>query len=237
MDAVAISIRGLEVRRGRTQVFDSFDLDLPRGTITGLLGPSGSGKTTLMRAIVGVQRVRSGTITVLGIPAGSAILRSRVAYATQSASVYSDLTVTENLHYFHSLSGGSALRPGEVLDATGLTPVAGQLVDTLSGGERSRVSLAAAMVTDPDVYILDEPTVGLDPVLRDHLWAIFTELAARGATLVISSHVLDEAMRCDGVVLLRDGRLLAQDSPAGLLRTTGATSPDEAFAHLVRSGA
>lgn len=237
MEAAAVSIRGLEVRRGRAHVFTGFDLDLRAGAITGLLGPSGCGKTTLMRAIVGVQKIRSGTVRVLGGSAGSPSLRRRVAYATQSASVYADLTVAENLNYFRSLAGSGALDVHDLMEATGLAPLAKQIVGTLSGGQRGRVSLAAAMITDPDLYILDEPTVGLDPVLREHLWGIFTDLAAGGATLLVSSHVLEEAMRCNDVVLLRDGELLAQDSPAGLLRATGADSADDAFLTLVRSGA
>lgn len=236
MKAPAISIRGLTVRRGGAGVFNGFGIDFPAGAITGLLGPSGCGKTTLMRAIVGVQRVESGTVTVLGEAAGAAPLRRRIAYATQEVSVYSDLTVLENLRYFAALAGRPASAATEVIEATGLERAARAIAGELSGGQKGRVSLAAAMVARPQLYILDEPTVGLDPVLREHLWEIFTRLAAEGATLLISSHVLEEAMRCDHVVLLREGETLAQDTPTGLLERTGTSSPTAAFLALVGAG-
>ncbi|MFT4212265.1 MAG: ABC transporter ATP-binding protein [Microbacterium sp.] len=231
----AVSVRGLRVRRGRSTVFDGLDLALPAGRITGLLGPSGGGKTTLMRAIVGVQRLASGEVTVLGEPAGSRRLRRRVAYATQSASVYDDLSVRENLRYFARVLGVDRARADEVTARVGLTGQERQLIGSLSGGQRGRVSLATAMLGEPEVLVLDEPTVGLDPVLRESLWSLFRSLADAGATLLVSSHVMDEAVRCDEVVLLHDGRVLAQTTPRGLLERTAAADPDTAFLRLVEA--
>ena len=198
-------------------------LSVHAGLVTGLLGPSGSGKTTLMRAIVGVQSVESGSVLVLGQPAGSPSLRRRVAYVTQEPSVYGDLTVRENVRYFARVAGASRTRIGEAIEAVGLDAEADRVVAKLSGGQRARVSLATALVGDPEVLVLDEPTVGLDPVLRRDLWLMFAELAARGAALLVSSHVMDEAGRCDELLLLREGRLLASGSVAELRRRAGTS--------------
>lgn len=230
----SISIDGLTVARGRATVLDGFALDIAAGRITGLLGPSGSGKTTLMRSIVGLQRVRSGRVTVLGEPAGSRALRHRVAYATQAASVYDDLTVRQNLAYFARVLGAPRSDVDRVLEQVGLAAEAKRRIAQLSGGQRNRVSLATAMLGRPEVLVLDEPTVGLDPVLRAGLWDIFRSLAAAGATLLVSSHVMDEALRCDDLVLLRDGRIIAQTTPAGLLADTGQTDPEAAFLALIQ---
>ncbi len=187
-----VEVRGLVVVRGRRRVLDGLDLDLGGG-VTGLLGPSGCGKTTLMRALVGVQRVESGTVTVLGEPAGSAPLRDRVGYVTQAASVYDDLTVAENLQFFAAVLGVGTAEVERSLTAVDLAGEHDQVVGRLSGGQRSRVSLAVALLKEPDVLVLDEPTVGLDPVLRRDLWALFHRLAAAGAAVLVSSHVMDEA--------------------------------------------
>ena len=233
----AVSIRGLRVRRGRTRVFDGLDLDLPSGRITGFLGPSGGGKTTLMRAIVGVQKKDAGSVGVLGHAAGSRALRRRVAYDTQAASVYDDLSVRQNLHYFARLVGAGRAEVDRVITEVGLEPQAGQVISSLSGGQRGRVSLATAMVGRPELLVLDEPTVGLDPLLRESLWTVFRRLAEDGATLIVSSHVMDEALRCDEVVLIRAGRVLAQDEPQALLERTGAPDPDTAFLRIVEQDA
>ncbi|WP_052460731.1 ABC transporter ATP-binding protein [Microbacterium gorillae] len=232
--ASAVSVRDLVVRRGKHRVLDGVSLEIPAGRITGLLGPSGGGKSTLMRAVVGVQRVVSGEVSVLGEPAGSAGLRDRVAYATQAASVYDDLTVAQNLRYFQRLLRAPGSDAERVTEAVGLRPQATQRVGTLSGGQRSRVSLAIAMLGAPEVLVLDEPTVGLDPLLRESLWAVFREISGAGATMLISSHVMDEALRCDEVILLRDGEIIAQTTPEAMLAETGARDPDEAFLTLVR---
>lgn len=229
----AVHVRGLVVRRGRTTVFDGLDVQIPPGRITGLLGPSGGGKTTLMRAIVGVQVVAGGTVTVLAEPAGVPALRHRVAYSTQGASVYDDLTVEQNLRYAARVLGVAASEVPRVIDDVDLAAQRTQLAGALSGGQRNRVSLAVAMLGTPEVLVLDEPTVGLDPVLRQSLWAIFRRLADAGATLIVSSHVMDEAMRCDDVVLIHDGRVLTHTTPQGLLEMTGAADPDAAFLALI----
>jgi ABC-2 type transport system ATP-binding protein len=224
-----ISVRELRVRRGGTEVLPGISLDVAGGVVTGLLGPSGSGKTTLMRAIVGVQVVESGEVEVLGQPAGAADLRRRVGSVTQAPSVYADLEVRENLAYFARVVGAPAGRIDQALATVALEAHAGQLVRTLSGGERSRASLATALLAQPDVLVLDEPTVGLDPVLRRDLWRTFHQLAEGGATVLVSSHVMDEASRCDQLVLMRDGRIVFTGSPDELLRGTGAADLDAAF--------
>jgi ABC-2 type transport system ATP-binding protein len=232
-----IEIRGLVVVRGGREVLRGIDCGIAPGRVTGLLGPSGSGKTTLLRAVVGVQRVRSGTVTVLGRPAGAPDLRRRVGYVTQAPSVYGDLTVRENGRYFAAVYGVGAAAADAAIADVGLRERAGQLVATLSGGERARVSLACALLASPDVLVLDEPTVGLDPVLREDLWARFHALADDGTTLLVSSHVMDEAGRCDQLLLLRDGRLVADDTPDGLRQRTGATDLEQAFLRLIRAEA
>ncbi|MDX6218920.1 MAG: type transport system ATP-binding protein [Frankiales bacterium] len=220
----------LVVVRGRTEVLHGLDFTLEPSRITGLLGPSGCGKTTLMRALVGVQSGISGTVTVLGFPAGTAELRRRVGYVTQAPAVYTDLSVGENLDYFARVLGSD--RVDEVLEQVGLADRRRQLVQTLSGGQRARVSLATALLGEPELLVLDEPTVGLDPVLRRDLWQLFRVLADGGTTILVSSHVMDEATRCDRLLLMRDGRLVADDSPAGLLRATGAEDVEGAFLSL-----
>ncbi len=231
----AIEVRDLVVVRGKREVLHGISALIPRGSVTGLLGPSGSGKTTLMRAIVGVQIVKSGTVTVLGDPAGTARLRRRVGYLTQAPSVYADLTVRENARYFASLYGLGAVEADRAVVDVGLGDAARQLVGTLSEGQRSRASLACALVSNPDVLILDEPTVGQDPVLRDELWARFNALAAQGSTLLVSSHVMDEAGRCGQLLLIREGRLIAEDTPDGIRAAAGVQDLDEAFLRLIRA--
>ncbi|MEX2228612.1 MAG: ABC transporter ATP-binding protein [Dehalococcoidia bacterium] len=229
-------MRALRVVRGGHVVLRDLSLRIPHGRVTGLLGPSGCGKTTLMRAIVGVQTVAAGTVDVLGLPAGAAPLRRRVGYLTQAPSVYRDLTVRENLDYFAHVLGVGRDAIDATLDAVGLSGEALRITGRLSGGQLARVSLATVLLGDPELLVLDEPTVGLDPLLREELWSTFHALAARGATLLVSTHVMDEAERCDEVLLMRDGAVLAQDTPAGLLARTGARDIEGAFLALVRHG-
>lgn len=232
--AHAVVVDDLIVTRGGREVLHGITTRITRGLVTGLLGPSGSGKTTLMRAIVGVQIVRSGGVTVLGQPAGSPALRRTIGYLTQSPSVYADLTVRENVRYFGSLYGLGAAEADETIRDVGLAEQAGQLVLTLSGGQHSRASLACALVCRPEVLVLDEPTVGQDPVLRDELWRRFRQLAEAGTTLLVSSHVMDEANRCDRLLLIREGTIIADDTPAAVKSAAGTDDLDEAFLRLVR---
>ncbi len=229
----AVEVHDLVVHRGGNRVLNGLTCAIEVGSVTGLLGPSGSGKTTLLRSIVGVQKVRSGEVRVFGQPAGSPALRRRIGYLTQAPSVYADLTVRENARYFASLFGVSAAEADRSVADVGLASAAGQLVGTLSGGQRARASLACALVSHPDLLVLDEPTVGQDPVLRNELWGQFRELAAGGTTIIVSSHVMDEASRCDRLLLIRAGDLIADDSPAAVRSAAGTDDLDEAFLRLV----
>jgi ABC-2 type transport system ATP-binding protein len=231
--ATAISVDALVVERGGHEILHGLRFSVPSGRITGLLGPSGCGKTTLMRALVGVQIVSSGSVEVLGAPAGSASLRPRVGYMTQAPSVYGDLSVRENLAYFSRILGVGPARVEQVVTAVDLGESTDQVVRDLSGGQRSRVSLATALLGDPEVLVLDEPTVGLDPVLRVDLWRTFAELAAGGKTLLVSSHVMEEADRCDSLLLMRDGDLLATLTPRELRTQTGEDGLEDAFLALI----
>ncbi|MER6752350.1 ABC transporter ATP-binding protein [Streptomyces fungicidicus] len=237
----AVRARDLTVVRGPRTVLRGLDFSVPHGQITGLLGPSGCGKSTLMRAVVGTQAKVTGTVDVLGSPAGHPTLRTRIGYVTQAPSVYDDLTVRQNLDYFAAIldPGRSAAgrRHDDVSRAIAdvdLTSHADALAGNLSGGQRSRVSLAVALLGTPELLVLDEPTVGLDPVLRRDLWNLFHAIAAdRGATLLISSHVMDEAERCHRLLLMRAGEILADDTPDALRARTGSDTVEAAFLHLV----
>jgi len=231
----AVDIENLVVIRGGQTVLDDLTLSVASSSVTGLLGPSGCGKTTLIRCIAGIQIVKSGSVRVLDLPAGSAALRARVGYVTQASSVYPDLTVRQNLRYFADLAGAPEAAVIESLRNVGLTDKADAMTGNLSSGQRTRVSLAAALLADPELFLLDEPTVGLDPVLRRDLWQLFHDLAAQGKTLLVSSHVMDEAARCERVLLMREGRLIAYDTPDGLRNTTGQNDLEQAFLTLAEA--
>ena len=235
MEAVTVQVSGLSVVRGGNRVLDGLDLEVGGG-VTGLLGPSGCGKTTLMRAMVGVQRIESGSVRVLGEEAGAAGLRARIGYVTQASSVYDDLSVSENLRFFATVLGVAdvAADVARVAEEVDLTDQLDRVVGRLSGGQRSRVSLAAALLGSPDLLVLDEPTVGLDPVLREQLWQLFHRLADAGTTVFVSSHVMDEAERCDRLLLMREGEIIAQGSPDRIREQTGARDIEDAFLRLVR---
>ena len=231
--APALSVRDLRVVRGGRTVIDDVSFEVARGSVTGLLGPSGCGKSTLMRAIVGVQRVDGGHVTVLERPAGHPALRRELGYVTQAPSVYADLTVGENLRHFARLLGAPAGDVARVMDTVGLADRAGQPVARMSGGQRARVSLAVALLGDPRLLVLDEPTVGLDPVLRRDLWRTFHALVEAGVTILVSSHVMDEAAECDLLVLMREGGLVAIETPDALREQTGVHDLGEAFLRLI----
>ncbi|WP_258067120.1 ABC transporter ATP-binding protein [Arthrobacter sp. GMC3] len=230
-----VSVAGLTVHRGKLDVLRDLSFSIPEGRITGLLGPSGSGKTTLIRALVGVQRITAGQVNVLGRPAGEASLRHDVGYVTQAASVYKDLSVLDNVRYFGAMHGRSRADALEAVNAVGLTDFAKRRAQDLSGGQFSRVSLACALVSKPKLLILDEPTVGLDPVLRADLWTQFAAMAAAGTTLVISSHVMEEAGHCDSLLLLREGKLLAQLTPDQLRQQGNTADLELAFLRLIQA--
>jgi ABC-2 type transport system ATP-binding protein len=229
-----IVIDHLRVIRGKRPAIHDLSVQIARGTITGLLGPSGCGKTTLMRSIVGTQILTAGSVTVLGHGAGSAPLRRRIGYMPQEATIYNDLRIVDNVRYFASLYGMDASAADEAVDAVGLTDHRTALCGNLSGGQRTRASLACALVANPDLLVLDEPTVGLDPVLRVDLWQQFGQLARRGTTLIVSSHVMDEADHCGDLLLMREGHLLAHSTPRKLREDTGCQSLEEAFLSVIR---
>jgi len=231
----AIEVHQVGVVRGGRHVVRGVTTSVPAGRVVGLLGPSGCGKTTLMRSIVGVQANVTGDVMVLGLPAGDPRLRSQVGYASQEHSLYDDLSVRENIQYFSRLLGVDPGRGRSVLDFVQLADAAGQRVDRLSGGQKARCSLAVALLNEPRLLILDEPTVGLDPVLRAELWRLFISLASDGVTLLVSSHVMDEAARCQWLLLMRDGGMLAEGSPQQLLDVTSSHSVEEAFLRLIDS--
>jgi ABC-2 type transport system ATP-binding protein len=230
-----VEVRDLFVVRGGLEVLRHLDLTIGGG-VTGLLGPSGCGKSTLMRSLVGVQKLAGGSVQVFGEEAGSPGLRDRIGYVTQAASVYGDLTVAENLAFFARVLGVDRSEVDRVIEAVDLVSHRDQVVNRLSGGQLSRASLAVALLGTPDLLVLDEPTVGLDPVLRQDLWALFHRLADAGTAVFVSSHVMDEADRCDRLLLMREGRIIADGTPAEIRESTGAADIESAFLTLVRAG-
>jgi ABC-2 type transport system ATP-binding protein len=229
----AVEVRDLVVVRGGREVIPGLALTISRGGVTGLLGPSGCGKSTLMRALVGVQRLKSGSVQVFGEEAGSKGLRYRIGYLTQSPSIYDDLSVTENLRFFAKVLGLGGDEVERSIDAVDLRSHADQVVAKLSGGQRSRASLAVALLGHPDLLVLDEPTVGLDPVLRRNLWALFHRIADAGTAVFVSSHVMDEADRCDRLLLMREGRIIADGTPGEIREKTGSDDIEAAFLAIV----
>jgi ABC-2 type transport system ATP-binding protein len=239
--SVAVTVDHLTIVLGKKfEALRDVSLELPVGKITGFIGPSGAGKTTLIRAIVGRQKLNKGTITIFGQPAGSATLRPQLRYMTQEVAAYSDLTVNQNLRYFAQMlgyAGQEAKRAaGQALERVSLIDKAGVMVGSLSGGQKQRVSLAISLIGNPKLLVLDEPTVGLDPVLREELWGLFRQLSSSGVTVIVSSHVMDEAERCDDLVLIRDGEIVAHDSPSDLRRRTGTQTVEQSFLKLAGRG-
>ena len=229
----AVEARGLRKTFGPIHAVDGIDLALAPGAIYGLLGPNGSGKTTLIRLLVGLARATSGEARILGRAMPSRAILDRIGYMTQSEGLYPELSVWENLHFFASLYGryerGQLLRSLELVE---LADRVGSPAMELSGGMRRRLSLACALVHEPSVIFLDEPTVGIDPALRVQFWEHFRALARGGATLLVASHVMDEADRCDELLFIRDGRVLARGSGAELRRQAGTGNLEEAFLHF-----
>ena len=221
-------------RFGAVDALLGLDLEVGVGEIYGLLGPNGSGKTTFIRCLAGLLRPDAGELTVLGRASREAVAAGRVGYMTQAAALYGDLSVEENLDFFARLQGVDATddRIDEVLATIELADRKRSIVNTLSGGMRTRVSLAAALLHHPDLLLLDEPTVGVDPVQRQEFWRHFRELAVGGTTILVSSHVMDEASRCDRLGLIRGGRVLAEGTAAELVARAGTRDLDSAFLAL-----
>jgi ABC-2 type transport system ATP-binding protein len=230
----AVEVRQVRKRFGATQALDGLSLLVPRGQIYGLLGPNGSGKTTLIRSILGLVAPEEGEVDVLGRRMPEREVLGRIGYMTQAAALYTDLTAEENVRFFAAIAGG-----GDVAAALAFVELgdrARSVVATLSGGMRTRLSLACAIVHQPELLLLDEPTVGVDPHLRVQLWAGFREMAAAGTTIIVSSHVMDEAERCDRLGLVNRGRILAEGSSAELLARAGTDTLESAFLALSEAG-
>jgi ABC-2 type transport system ATP-binding protein len=231
----AVNIEQLRVMRGKRPALQDFSVQIARGSITGMLGPSGCGKTTLIRCIVGTQIVSSGKVTVLGKPAGCAELRRRVGYLPQDPTIYNDLRIIDNVRYLAALYGFDGKAADSAIERVGLADHRTALCGNLSGGQRTRVSLACALVCEPELLVLDEPTVGLDPLLRVDLWQQFADLARGGTTLLVSSHVMDEADHCGDLLLMREGRLVVHTTPTQLREDTGCTSLEDAFLSMIKA--
>lgn len=219
MDAVKVA--GLVKRYGKIEALGGVDLSVPEGSVFGLVGPNGAGKTTLIKALVGSLRSTQGSVSVLGLDPlrDRRRLRNSIGYMPQSPALYEDLSARDNVTFFGAAHGipDFGKRVDEVLEFTDLVDRAGDPIHTFSGGMRRRVSLACALVHRPRMLFLDEPTAAVDPLLRSRFWAKFRELADDGVTLFISTHLMDEAVLCDRVSILRAGRVIASDSPRGIL--------------------
>jgi len=230
-EAFAVDVDNVVKSFGTIRALDGITLRVRQGEIYGLLGPNGSGKTTLIRAVVGLVAPDSGTVTVLGRRMPDLNILSSVDYMTQAAALYPDISVEENLRFFAAISGADS-NVDEVLRVVELEQRRKSVVATLSGGMRQRCSLACALVHRPRLLLLDEPTVGVDPQLRVQFWDHFREMAAAGTTILVSSHVMDEAERCQRLGLIRFGKLLAEGSPDQVRAAAGTNNLEEAFLKL-----
>ncbi|HZY93130.1 MAG TPA: ABC transporter ATP-binding protein [Thermoplasmata archaeon] len=237
----AFVCRGVVKRFGAQVALSGISMEVSRGAVLGLLGPNGAGKTTLIRILLGLTAPTSGTAEVLGrpVPPGDAL--RRIGYMPQNRAIYTDLSVEQNLRFFGRLLGLDRRRLSsrihEVLDLVALGERRRSLVAELSGGMQRRVSLAAALLADPDLLLLDEPTVGVDPELRADFWEYFRGLARQGRTVVMTTHYMEEATECSHVAMLHRGALLAYDTPQAVRARARATTMDEAFLHIVRERA
>lgn len=232
----AIRVHNLRVVRGGATILRDISLDVPRGTVYGLVGPSGSGKTTFIRSLIGRQRLATGEVHIDGLPAGNAALRPKIGYMPQETAVYNDLTGRENLEFFGAIDRVAGARIDEVVDLLDMRNAIGRPISTYSGGQRQRISLGVALLASPPFLFLDEPTVGLDPRLRGRLWSRFSDWAADGTTLLVSTHVMDEAARADRLAFFVDGRIMADGTPDELLSGTGAHNLEEALIVLTERG-
>ncbi|MEK3879616.1 ABC transporter ATP-binding protein [Paenibacillus sp. FSL M7-0420] len=218
---------------GNKTVLKDITLQVNQAETFGILGPSGSGKTTLVKLLTGIDEVTSGEVTVLGVRMPKLAMLQQIGYMAQSDALYNELSAKENLEFFaalYGLKGGDRTRRiGDVMELVNLQEHLRRRVDQYSGGMKRRLSLAIALLHEPPLLLLDEPTVGIDPVLRQSIWKELKALNRKGTTIVLTTHVMDEAEKCDRLAMIRDGVLLAADTPAGLLEATGTASIEEAF--------
>ncbi len=228
-----IILSGINHAYGKKQVLNGIDMRVEQGSIYGLLGPSGCGKTTVVKIMAGILEASAGTAEVLGQTMPQLAMLSQIGYMAQSDALYPTLTAWENLLFWGSLYGMKrdmiAKRAEEVLALVGLEQTMKQPVQSFSGGMKRRLSLAVALLHRPPVLILDEPTVGIDPLLRRNIWRALHDLADSGATIVLTTHVMDEADKCSRLAMMRGGRIIAEDEPAKLQAAVGAASIEEAF--------
>ena len=235
---VAIRAVDLVKRFGEVTAVDGMTFDLAPGHIYGLLGPNGSGKTTVIRLLTGMTRATSGTAEVLGVAMPSRPNLAHIGYMTQGDGIYPALTVGENARFFAAVYGiEDAAQVREALALVDLADREKTIVATLSGGQRRRLSLACALIHKPDVLFLDEPTVGVDPLLRVQFWGHFRTLADAGTTIVVSSHVMDEADRCDELLFMRAGKVIARGSGTQLRDEADTKDLEAAFLHFAGEGA
>lgn len=228
-----IQVRHVDRKFGKKLVLQDITLDVQPAEIFGLLGPSGSGKTTLVKLIAGVDKSTSGTVSVNGVQMPRLDMLGKIGYMAQSDALYTELTAYENLSFFASLFGLSGKekkhRIEEVMELVNLTDSMKKLVSAYSGGMKRRLSLAIAMLHRPSVLILDEPTVGIDPVLRISIWDELRTMSDQGTTIILTTHVMDEADKCNRLGMIREGRLIAVGTPSELKENTHSTTIEEAF--------
>jgi ABC-2 type transport system ATP-binding protein len=236
MSNALITVSNLSIHYGKTEVLKNINLSIEKGEVFGFLGPSGAGKTTLVKAIAGLQTIKQGEVVVLDRMMPNLGLTEKIGYMAQSDALYQDLTAYENLQFFASLYNltgkKSKVRIREVMELVNLLDHLHKPVHQYSGGMKRRLSLAASLLHHPEILILDEPTVGIDPLLRKSIWRELTHLSTNGTTVLVTTHVMDEAQKCDRLAMIREGRLLAVGTAAELERETGTTSMEDAFLAL-----
>jgi ABC-2 type transport system ATP-binding protein len=228
-----VSVKDVSKNFGKQEVLKNISMEIEKGEIFGLLGPSGAGKTTLVKMIAGIETTTTGSIHVLDVKMPNLSILSVIGYMAQSDALYSELSAIENLEFFASIYGlkGSKRRDriSEVMEIVNLTNELKKPVGQFSGGMKRRLSLGAALLHEPKLLILDEPTVGIDPVLRQSIWKELKKLSQQGITIIVTTHVMDEAEKCDRLGMIREGALIAVGTPEYLKNQTGVTTIEKAF--------